>query len=213
MVELETILAPISFDGGEPMRFIGMTQVLSDAALLGGTPDRLPAPGRLPARARGRAALRRRFAAASPAGTDPAQPQPSQGAASAPRRVSGPALSGEHRRERNPAPHGATLRGERDGEVARRLYCGLSLSASGIVAAAASWSWRRDFQRLVVQDGPVELLLVLLCAADRGFRISRSSRDRPRRSSRRRACACRSGRAEAWPVSWHHRSKLIVLTS
>src|ERR1700733_7640872 len=33
MVELETILAPISFDGGEPVRFVGLTQVLSDMAL------------------------------------------------------------------------------------------------------------------------------------------------------------------------------------
>ncbi len=38
MVELETILAPISFDGGEPVRFVGLTQVLSDMALLGGRP-------------------------------------------------------------------------------------------------------------------------------------------------------------------------------
>ncbi len=38
MVELETILAPITFDGGEPVRFIGFTQVLSDAALLAGRP-------------------------------------------------------------------------------------------------------------------------------------------------------------------------------
>jgi len=34
MVELETILAPISFNGGEPNRFIGMIQVLSDQTLL-----------------------------------------------------------------------------------------------------------------------------------------------------------------------------------
>lgn len=38
MVELETILAPISFNGGEPARFVGLTQVLSDMALLGGRP-------------------------------------------------------------------------------------------------------------------------------------------------------------------------------
>lgn len=38
MVELETVLAPISFNGGEPLRFLGLTQVLSDAALLGGRP-------------------------------------------------------------------------------------------------------------------------------------------------------------------------------
>ena len=38
MVELETILAPISFDGGEPVRFVGLTQVLSDMALLAGRP-------------------------------------------------------------------------------------------------------------------------------------------------------------------------------
>jgi len=30
MVELETILAPISFNGGEPTRFFGMVQMLSD---------------------------------------------------------------------------------------------------------------------------------------------------------------------------------------
>ncbi|MBV9991232.1 MAG: PAS domain-containing protein [Alphaproteobacteria bacterium] len=38
MVELETILAPITFNGGEPMRFLGLTQVLSDMALLAGRP-------------------------------------------------------------------------------------------------------------------------------------------------------------------------------
>ena len=38
MVELETILAPISFNGGEPARFVGLTQVLSDLSLLGGRP-------------------------------------------------------------------------------------------------------------------------------------------------------------------------------
>lgn len=38
MVELETILLPISFNGGEPARFLGLTQVLSDTALLGGRP-------------------------------------------------------------------------------------------------------------------------------------------------------------------------------
>lgn len=38
MVELETILAPISFNGTEPVRFMGLTQVLSDMALLGGRP-------------------------------------------------------------------------------------------------------------------------------------------------------------------------------
>ncbi len=36
MVELETILAPITFNDGEPARFLGLTQVLSDMALLGG---------------------------------------------------------------------------------------------------------------------------------------------------------------------------------
>ena len=34
MVELETILAPISLDGGAPTRFIGMVQMLSDPAPL-----------------------------------------------------------------------------------------------------------------------------------------------------------------------------------
>lgn len=38
MVELETILAPISFNGGEAARFVGLTQVLSDLSLLGGRP-------------------------------------------------------------------------------------------------------------------------------------------------------------------------------
>lgn len=38
MVELETILAPISFNGGEPTRFLGMTQVLTDVMQLGGRP-------------------------------------------------------------------------------------------------------------------------------------------------------------------------------
>lgn len=38
MVELETILAPITFNGGDPVRFVGLTQVLSDMALLAGRP-------------------------------------------------------------------------------------------------------------------------------------------------------------------------------
>jgi hypothetical protein len=38
MVEIETILAPISFNGGEPNRFIGVIQVLSDQAVLEGKP-------------------------------------------------------------------------------------------------------------------------------------------------------------------------------
>ncbi len=38
MVEMETVLAPISFNGGEPARFVGMTQVLSDITQLGGRP-------------------------------------------------------------------------------------------------------------------------------------------------------------------------------
>jgi hypothetical protein len=38
MVEMETLLAPVSFNGGEPNRFIGLIQVLSDQALLAGKP-------------------------------------------------------------------------------------------------------------------------------------------------------------------------------
>lgn len=38
MVELETVLAPVSFNGGEPKRFIGMIQVLSDQTMLAGKP-------------------------------------------------------------------------------------------------------------------------------------------------------------------------------
>ena len=38
MVELETILCPVSFNGEEPTRFIGMIQVLSDQTLLAGKP-------------------------------------------------------------------------------------------------------------------------------------------------------------------------------
>ncbi len=38
MVELETILAPVSFGDGEPTRFIGMVQVMSDANQLAGRP-------------------------------------------------------------------------------------------------------------------------------------------------------------------------------
>jgi hypothetical protein len=38
MVELETILAPVSFNGGETTRFLGMMQVLTDTAQLGGRP-------------------------------------------------------------------------------------------------------------------------------------------------------------------------------
>ncbi len=38
MVELETILAPVSFGDGAPTRFVGMVQVLSDLSVLGGRP-------------------------------------------------------------------------------------------------------------------------------------------------------------------------------
>ncbi len=38
MVEIETLLCPISFNGGEPARFIGMIQVLSDQSVLIGKP-------------------------------------------------------------------------------------------------------------------------------------------------------------------------------
>jgi hypothetical protein len=38
MVELETVLAPISFNGDGPTRFLGMTQILSDATQLAGRP-------------------------------------------------------------------------------------------------------------------------------------------------------------------------------
>jgi hypothetical protein len=38
MVEMETVLAPISFNGGEANRFVGMTQILSDLTQLGGRP-------------------------------------------------------------------------------------------------------------------------------------------------------------------------------
>jgi hypothetical protein len=38
MVELETVLAPISFGDGEPTRFLGMIQILSDASQLRGRP-------------------------------------------------------------------------------------------------------------------------------------------------------------------------------
>lgn len=38
MIELETVLAPISFNGAEPTRFIGMVQLLTDVVALGGKP-------------------------------------------------------------------------------------------------------------------------------------------------------------------------------
>ncbi|HTT97535.1 MAG TPA: PAS domain-containing protein [Rhizomicrobium sp.] len=38
MVELETVLAPISFNGAEATRMIGMTQILTDAQHLAGRP-------------------------------------------------------------------------------------------------------------------------------------------------------------------------------
>jgi hypothetical protein len=38
MVEMETILAPIGFNGSEPSRFLGMTQILTDTQQLGGRP-------------------------------------------------------------------------------------------------------------------------------------------------------------------------------
>jgi len=38
LVELETILAPISFNGGETNRFLGMIQLLSDQTMLNGQP-------------------------------------------------------------------------------------------------------------------------------------------------------------------------------
>ena len=38
MVELETVLLPISFNGGQPTRFLGMVQVLTDTTPLAGRP-------------------------------------------------------------------------------------------------------------------------------------------------------------------------------
>ncbi|MGH6870709.1 MAG: PAS domain-containing protein [Rhizomicrobium sp.] len=38
MVELETILAPVTFGQGQPLRFIGLVQVLSDPSPLAGRP-------------------------------------------------------------------------------------------------------------------------------------------------------------------------------
>lgn len=38
MVEMETLLAPISTNGGQPSRFVGIIQVLSDQTLLAGKP-------------------------------------------------------------------------------------------------------------------------------------------------------------------------------
>ncbi len=38
MVELETVLAPVTFGPGGPTRFIGMIQIMSDATVLGGRP-------------------------------------------------------------------------------------------------------------------------------------------------------------------------------
>ncbi|MDE2265131.1 MAG: PAS domain-containing protein [Alphaproteobacteria bacterium] len=38
MVELETVLAPVSFGPGKPTRFLGMIQIMSDATQLGGRP-------------------------------------------------------------------------------------------------------------------------------------------------------------------------------
>jgi hypothetical protein len=38
MVELETVLCPVSLNGGEPTRFIGVIQILSDQTMLAGKP-------------------------------------------------------------------------------------------------------------------------------------------------------------------------------
>jgi hypothetical protein len=38
MVECETILAPVSFNGTEPTRFVGMVQILTDVNALCGKP-------------------------------------------------------------------------------------------------------------------------------------------------------------------------------
>jgi len=38
MVEIETILAPLSFGDGQPTRFLGMIQIMSDASQLAGRP-------------------------------------------------------------------------------------------------------------------------------------------------------------------------------
>lgn len=38
MIELETVLAPVSFGDGGPTRFLGMVQALSDLSVLGGRP-------------------------------------------------------------------------------------------------------------------------------------------------------------------------------
>jgi hypothetical protein len=38
MVEFETILAPVTFGAGEPTRFLGMVQILTDVSALAGKP-------------------------------------------------------------------------------------------------------------------------------------------------------------------------------
>jgi hypothetical protein len=38
MVEIETVLCPVSFNGGEPTRFMGMIQILGDQTQLAGKP-------------------------------------------------------------------------------------------------------------------------------------------------------------------------------
>ncbi|MBV9061929.1 MAG: PAS domain-containing protein [Alphaproteobacteria bacterium] len=38
MLEVETVLAPLTFGGGRPARFVGLSQVLGDASVLAGRP-------------------------------------------------------------------------------------------------------------------------------------------------------------------------------
>jgi hypothetical protein len=38
MVEFESVLAPVTFNGGEPTRFVGLSQILSDQTVLAGKP-------------------------------------------------------------------------------------------------------------------------------------------------------------------------------
>ena len=92
MVELETVLAPVTFGPGGPTRFVGMIQILSDASQLHGRPiafQRLAASQMI----REDEPLSAYDNLPPPRRRRPAAAQPSQGAASAPGGLAGQAAA------------------------------------------------------------------------------------------------------------------------
>ena len=124
MVEIETVLAPVSFGDGEPTRFVGMMQILGDATPLMGRAISFERSRRLAVHLRGRAAFHLRHdAAASAAVLRNDAAQPSSRAASSPRDQPG-ALEHRASRSRAGAPQSA---GHADRSLRRVASAGTKL--------------------------------------------------------------------------------------